>query len=220
MHSVQLRSCHSHPADAKRKTLDTLRLIAGLVAAGLTCAGGAIYVRAIWRKTSTTRWASWLIWTVTSVTSLATYYNSGARESALVIVGYTFVCASALFAALWRRNEGGGLTAIEILCLAGAGAAGLVWWLSGSAVHGQVASVIIEVIAYIPIWRAAAGENRTAWSLEASGSVCNLLAISSFTFALSLYPVAILTCNMLVVALILRSARTPRHPEAFALAAQ
>jgi hypothetical protein len=200
--------------------VDTLRLTAGLVAAGFACAGGAIYVRAIWRKTHTTRWVSWLIWTLTSFTSLATYYGSGGRESALVIVGYTIVCASALFAALWRRNEGGRLTLLEMICLAGAGVTGVVWWLSGSAVHGQIASVTIEVIAYIPIWRAAQHENRTAWSLEATGSVFNLVAISSFTFGLLLYPVAILSCNMLVVALILRSQRTSKRSEEFALAAQ
>lgn len=209
------------PGSSGRKTLDTLRLAAGLIAAGFACAGGAIYVHGIWRRTHTTRWVSWLIWTITSFTSLATYYGSGGRESALVIVGYTIVCASALCAALWRRSEGGKLTALEVICLAGAGVAGLIWWLSGSAVHGQIASVTIEVIAYIPIWRAARGENRTAWSLEATGSVFNMLAISSFTFGLLLYPVAILVCNALLLALILWSQRAKkRHSEEFALAAQ
>lgn len=200
--------------------MDTLRLVAGLAAAGLTVAGGAIYVHAIWRKTNTTRWVSWLIWTITSFTSLATYYGSGGRESALVIVGYTFVCTAALFAALWRKSESGRLTLLEMACLVGAGITGLVWWMSGSAVHGQVASVAIEVLAYIPIWRAAQSENRTAWSLEAGGSVFNLLAISSLTFGLLLYPVAILACNVLVVALILWSTHPKRRARRLALAAQ
>lgn len=203
-----------------RNALDTLRLTAGIIAAGFACAGGAIYVRAIWRRANTTRWASWLIWTITSFTSLATYYGSGGRESALVIIGYTIVCASALFASLWRRSESGRLTPLEITCLAGAGIAGLVWWLSGSAVQGQVASVAIEIIAYTPIWRAARGENRTAWSLEATGSAFNMLAISSFTFGLLLYPVAILACNIAVVTLILWSRRPSKAPDEFALAAQ
>ena len=181
--------------------MDFLRQCAGLIAAGLTCVGGVIYVRAILRRTSTTRWSAWMIWTVTSVTSLATYYGSGARESVWVPVAYVAVCAAIFVVALWRRSPGG-LTKIEIICLLGAAFTGVVWWASGSAVWGQAASVTIEMIAYVPIWLAARGENKLAWSLETTGSVLNLMAVSQMTFGLLLYPVALLVCNGIVVVLV------------------
>lgn len=183
--------------------MEILRYIAGLMAAGLTCAGGFIYVRAVLRRTSRTRWSSWMIWMVTSVMSLATYYGSGARESVWVPAAYVVVCTAIFVAAVWRRSPGG-LTTMEFVCLGGAAFAGVVWWASGSAVLGQVASVSIEMVAYIPIWMAARHESKLAWSLETTGSVINLLAISQFTLGLVLYPAAILVCNAAVVVLIYR----------------
>jgi|GEM_PF-4978201 len=186
--------------------MELLWVLAGLVAAGLTLLGGTIYVRAVWRRTSSTRWSSWMIWTITSVTSLATYYGSGARESAWVPVAYVVVCGSIFIVALLRRSPGG-LTNIEYLCLFGAGLSGAVWWVSGSAIYGQLASVAIEVIAYVPIWMAARHEHRLAWSLETAGSVVNLLAISQLTLGLVLYPVALLASNGLVLGLIVWHSR-------------
>ena len=186
--------------------MSSMREIAGLTAAGLTCVGGMAYLVAILRRTSTTRWSAWMIWTITSVTSLATYYASGARESIWVPVAYVAVCGAIFVAAVVRRSPGG-LSKIEIVCLSGAALAAVIWWVSGSAVWGQVASVAIEMVAYVPIWLVARKENRTAWSLETCGSIINLLAVSQLTFGLLLYPIAILICNGTVVVLMLWPAR-------------
>jgi hypothetical protein len=84
----------------------------------------------------------------------------------------------------------------------GAFSGGLVWWLTGVAEYGQIASVASEMIAYIPIMMDAKEENRMAWSVDTAGSLVNLMAISTPSFGLLLYPVAILLCNAAVVALI------------------
>jgi len=180
--------------------MELARQVFGLVAAGLTCISGVAYVRAILRRTSSTKWSSWLIWTVASAASLATYYGSGARASAWVPLAYTVGSAVIFVAALWRRSSGG-LSLAEWLCLAGAGLGLVVWWVSGSAVIGQVACVVVEVAAYIPIWLTAHEENCLAWSTEAIGSLLNMVAIAHFSFGLLLYPSAMLICNSLVVIL-------------------
>lgn len=192
--------------------MEILRYVAGITAACLSCASGIVYVRAIWRRESKTRWSSWMIWMVTSFTSLATYYSSGARESVWVNVAYTVTCSTIFATAVWRRNAGG-LTKVEIICLAGAALTGVVWWWSGSAVWGQVASVSTEVIAYVPIWMAARGENKRAWILETTGSVINMLAIPHMRFGLLLYPTVILVGSAIVVMLIYRPVRASAEPE-------
>lgn len=186
-----------------------LRTAAGLTAAALTAVGGWVYLWAVWKQTSKTRWSSWLIWTITSITSLATYYGSGARQSIWVPTIYVLTCAAILAVSLYRRSEGG-LERIEIMCLAGAAASGLVWWMSGSAVCGQIASVVCEVAAYIPIWMTARQENRLGWLLEVAGSALNLLAVSSLQLGLLLYPLAMMVCNGLVVILMYRPLPVPQ----------
>ncbi len=190
--------------------MDLPRQIVGLAAASLTCISCVAFVRAILRGDNTTRWSSWLIWTVASAANLATYYGSGARASVWVPAAYVGVCAAILTAALWRRNPGG-LTKMEVFCLAGAVSSLLVWWASGSAISGQIASVAVEVVAYIPIWLAAREENPLAWCLELAGSGLNMLAIAHLSFGLLLYPTAILVCNAVVVVLLSRG-RAPKEP--------
>jgi hypothetical protein len=114
---------------------------------------------------------------------------------------YAVFCAVAFVAAIVRRSPGG-MERIEVICLAGALSSGLVWWLSGSAEYGQIASVATEVIAYVPIMMDAQGENRLSWMLDTVGSMFNLVAVSALSFGLLLYPVAILVCNAFVVWLI------------------
>jgi len=194
--------------------MDHMRVAIGLIAAGFTCVSCVAYIRAIASGASSTRWSSWLIWTVSSAAGFATYYGSGARESVWVPLAYVVVCAAICAVALWRRSEGG-LSRVEVLCLVGAALSLGVWWVSGSAVSGQVACVVVEVIAYIPIWLTARNENKPAWLLETAGSALNMLAISPLSFALLLYPSAVLACNVLVVALLPWTSRSrQQQPEA------
>lgn len=199
--------------------MEILREAAGITAAILTLIGGWFYIRAIWLRTSTTRWSAWMIWTVTSVTGLATYYGSGARESVWVAVVCVLLCAAIFVVAVWRRSPGG-LNRVEIFCLVGAVMSGVIWWASGSAVYGQIASVGIEMVAYVPVWLAARGENRLGWRLEMASSVVNLAAISQMTFGLLLYPVALLICNGIVLGMIAwQNRKVPVSPKPVAVGA-
>lgn len=191
--------------------MDFVRDVAGWIAAAFSLYGAIVYVRSLWLRTSTTRWSSWLIWSVTSAASLATYYGSGARNTAWVPAVSMLFCWAAFVVAFVRRDRSqraGGLDSIEIICLLGALAAVPVWALSGSAVNGQILSVGVEVLGYVPVWRAARGESLVSWKFGAIGGAINLAAVPALSFELLLYPVAILTCQLLVIWLAVWPARS------------
>jgi len=182
----------------------------GIAAAVLSFTTCPIYLLAIIRGRAKPDRVTWWVLAVVSALIASSYYAAGARETIWLPLEYV---VNFLVVALFSIRYGEGpprLHLLDRLCLGGAVASALVWWSFGSTALGLYSAIATECIGLVPTAVKAYArpwtEDRTAWMIATVASALNVLALRSHELALSAYPLYILVTNIVVTALILRSA--------------
>lgn len=165
--------------------------IVGLVAGILSLAAFIPYILAILRKETKPSRASWWIWTVVGFLLGASYYSSGANHTIWVPVSY--IVGPFATAILSLKYGEGGWNRFDRICIFGAGASVVLWWMLSSPLVALVINLFIDFMGALPTIRKSyyepEGENRTAWTLFFTGNTVNLFAIEAWTFAIAAYPI-------------------------------
>ncbi len=176
------------------------------VAAGIISACGFIpYIIDTMRGKAKPNRATWSIWAVLGIIAFASYFSAGARDSIWAPAGY--MAGQIAVAALSFRYGKGGLGALDIACLCGAGAGLALWALSGSPLLALGMVMAVDALGAIPTIRKAyhepGSESRTGWLLLCAGNGLNLFAINEWSLGVAAYPVYFFLINAVILALVL-----------------
>ncbi|MSU55821.1 MAG: hypothetical protein EXS51_00715 [Candidatus Taylorbacteria bacterium] len=181
----------------------------GMSAGILSFAAYVLYFFSTFRGETKPNRATWWILTLVGSLIAASYYASGARDTIWVAVSY--VLGPAIIAVLSLRYGEGTWERLDKICLAGALAGAVIWYLSDSAITALTINILMDFLGLIPTIKKSylrpEGEDRAAWMLESLAGICNLFAISVWTFAIAFYPLYLLAMNATITLLLLRPRR-------------
>ncbi len=173
------------------------------MAAGVISTAAYIpYIISILKGKTKPNRASWWIWAVLGIIICASYWSVGARNT----FWYTLPVGMITTALLSLKYGIGGWTPFDRVCLAGAAAGLLLWWVSGIPFTALAVSMGIDMIGYFPtmrkIWHMSGSEDRLTWMMFLVAAALNVAAIDRWTLDIAIYPVYILVFNSIVLGLI------------------
>jgi len=187
-----------------------IQAILGIAAGVISTAAYIPYFASILKGRTRPNRATWWIWAVLGIIICASYWSVGARST----FWYTLPIGMVTTALLSLKYGVGGWTPFDRLCLGGAAAGLLLWWVSGIPFTALAVGMIIDMIGYFPtmrkIWGGSGSEDRLTWAMFLAAAVLNVAAIDKWTLEIAFYPLYIVVFNALVLALILRESAKPR----------
>lgn len=148
--------------------------------------------------------ASWWIWAVLGIIICASYWSVGARNT----FWFTLPIGMVTTALLSLKYGVGGWTTFDRLCLLGAAAGLLMWWVSGIPFTALAIAILIDVMGFFPtirkIWYEPGSEDLLTWAMFFIAAVLNVAAIDRWTLEIAAYPLYIVIFNSLVFVLLFR----------------
>lgn len=150
----------------------------------------------------------WLIWTLSNLLVLLSYYNLGARTTIWVPLAY-FI-GSATITVLTYKYKVDDWTTLHKWLLTIAILCGVRWLFFSNVSLDLSFNLLIYLISHVMIIKSKLkGRDKKTWiitwALYFAGSILNLLAVTDWSIALSIYPVVICVMNGLVFSITLRN---------------
>lgn len=180
--------------------------VLGILAGVLSFSAYILYIYStIYGYTRPNRATWWILTLIGSMIALS-YYSAGARDT--IWISFSYVLGPFIIAVLSLKYGEGRWERLDKICLTGAILSAIVWYLSSSAVLALIMNIFIDFIGLLPTIKKSylrpEGEDRKAWTLESVASGLNIFAIEKFTLGIVVYPVYLLTLNVLVTVLLYR----------------
>jgi hypothetical protein len=172
------------------------------------------YVAGIVRKRTVPSAVSWWIWLSVSTLLASTYYATGARAALGLIV--SCVAGQAIVAILSLRSGVRTVTTFDLVCLAGAVIAAVLWWITSLPFLPHMLIVLIDFFAWLPTFRKTlrdpSTEDPLAWVLWTLAAVPALLNVRTWTLYEALYPIYIVvSCGIITVLIGAAFLRLPKN---------
>jgi hypothetical protein len=178
--------------------------ILGVAAAVVATAAYIPYIISILKGKTKPNRATWLIWAVLGIIICASYWFVGARST----FWYTLPVGMITIALISLKYGVGGWTPFDRICLIGAAAGLLLWWVSGIPFTALAAGMLIDIIGYFPtmkkVWHDPGSEDRLTWGIFFVAAVLNLMAVDRWTLEIATYPAYIIVFNSIMLALLFR----------------
>lgn len=174
------------------------------------------YLRDTWSGKTRPNRATWWIYTVVGLVATSGSFAVGARESLTVPLVYATASLAVALVAI-KRGEGG-FTLLDRSCLATAAVSIVLWIATGDPVLAVLLNCVADLAGSLPTmvkaWREPARENRWGWILFLTANSLNLLLISDWNAWVSLYPVTLWFCSLVITAgcVLARRASAAPHP--------
>ncbi|BAZ44271.1 hypothetical protein NIES4102_12790 [Chondrocystis sp. NIES-4102] len=151
--------------------------------------------------------ATWSTWLILSIVISASYYSAGAFNTLWVpvcsILGQSVIVLLAL-----KKGEGS-WSKFDKLCLFCVGLSLALWWHFNSPMIALIMSLIVDFFGILPTikksYQDPESENLLTWVLYLVTSIFLILAIETWSFALSSFPIYMLTINIIIVFLLIRN---------------
>ncbi len=150
---------------------------------------------------------TWFIWSGVSIILFITYYYSWAQETLWqpwVAIGFNM-----LFALLSLKYWVGGTTKLDLFCFWGSILSLIVWYFTSNPVIALTMIVTIAFIGAIPTmiktYHNPQSESSLTWFIWTSSSIANILAISTWSFAIAFFPIEVLSMWIIIFLLTLRT---------------
>ncbi len=171
------------------------------------------YILGIVKRTTKPDKATWIVWAVLGGILAASYYATGATDSAWVPIGYAFGIAVVAIFALKYGEEG--WTPLDKWCLAGAGGGLALWWITSEPVLALYIATAVDAIGAVPTikktYEKPETESGVAWFLFLAAAALNLFAIKEWSFSSASYPVYLFLLSVVMVALLLRKPKKGKN---------
>jgi hypothetical protein len=165
------------------------------------------YIVTILQKKTSPNRATWSIWLVLSFVISASYYSAGAVDTLWVPV--CSLIGQSIIVFLSIKQGEGGWSRFDRMCLFGVGFSLALWWHYNSPLIALTLSLAIDFFGALPTVKKSyvdpESEDLLTWILYLITSIFNLLAVSTWSFALASFPIYMFVVNITIVTLLLRS---------------
>jgi hypothetical protein len=173
--------------------------------------GSAIpYIIGIIRGQTKPRIVSWFIWTVLTGIAAAASFVDGQYPAA--ILSLCAAVETGLIVILGLRHGDRSFSRLDVVCLLGAVAGLILWFIFNSPAVAVLAVLAIDVIGVIPTlhhsWQHPSEENWLTFLMAAIGGGLTLVVVENWQVTAVAYPLYILLVNLLVAGVILGRIRS------------
>src|SRR3990167_6881798 len=166
----------------------------GLFAGILKFIGFVPYIISILRKKTRPSRATWFVWMTLASILYISYRQSGATDTLWAPLAAVF--ATITIALLSIKYGVGGWTPFDRKCLFAAGVGLFLWFLFDQPLLAVLSSLAVDLIGALPtikkVWTDSESEDKLSWGIFWLSSLANVFAIGQWTFAVAIYPLAML----------------------------
>ena len=182
-----------------------VKVVLGMIAGAIAFLAYVVYIVSIFRGKSKPNRATWWIWAFMGVVLVLSYQASGAETT--IWVPYVEFIGPLIIAILSTKyGEGGIDNKTDIICLIGAFASIILWIIFNNPVIALVTSLAVDSFAIIPTIKKSylrpEGEDFWAWFGTGIADSLNFFAVEKFSFAILIYPIYMLTSDIIIVAIL------------------
>ena len=176
-----------------------------MIAGAIAFLAYVIYIVSILRGKSKPNRATWWIWAFMGVVLVLSYQASGAENT--IWVPFVEFLGPLIIAILSiKYGEGGINNKTDIICLVGSFVSIILWIIFNNPVIALVTSLAVDSFAIIPTIKKSylrpEGEDFWAWFGTGIADSLNFFAVEKFTFAILIYPIYMLTSDIIIVAIL------------------
>ena len=176
-----------------------------MIAGAIAFLAYVIYIVSILRGKSKPNRATWWIWAFMGVVLVLSYQASGAENT--IWVPFVEFLGPLIIAILSiKYGEGGINNKTDIICLVGSFVSIILWIIFNNPVIALVTSLAVDSFAIIPTIKKSylrpEGEDFWAWFGTGIADSLNFFAVEKFTFAILIYPIYMLTSDILLVTIL------------------
>ncbi|HKJ16251.1 MAG TPA: hypothetical protein VJ984_02740 [Xanthomonadales bacterium] len=155
---------------------------------------------------------SWAIWTTLGALALAAYIQTGETDDLWIPIALVVTTLTVTLLAIRYGSVGDGRLDRRVLIFAGA--AMMVWFISGSAALGLAMILIADMVGTLPTLRQSYlqpdSEYLPAWWASLLGYTINLFAVEHWSVFHASYPVYLVLWSLCIIAAILIGRRRQR----------
>lgn len=175
-----------------------MKEVFGILAISLGIVAGLPYIFGIVKRSVRPHRISWAIWAFISLVTLTSYISAGAHWSALLAVAAAF--NNITIFALAVKYGTGGSTFQDRVALAIATIGIFSWILTERAAFGLLFALGADLIGLLLTLKKTRydtnSESALAWGIAVVASTCGLLAVHTYNFAQTIYPVYAITSGL------------------------
>ena len=182
-----------------------VKVVLGMIAGAIAFLAYVIYIVSILRGKSKPNRATWWIWAFMGVVLVLSYQASGAENT--IWVPFVEFLGPLIIAILSiKYGEGGINNKTDIICLVGSFVSIILWIIFNNPVIALVTSLAVDSFAIIPTIKKSylrpEGEDFWAWFGTGIADSLNFFAVEKFTFAILIYPIYMLTSDIIIVTIL------------------
>jgi hypothetical protein len=186
--------------------MSNLQIIFGILAGFFSLMCFAPYIFTILQGKTKPNRASWWIWATNGWVLCLGNYAAGASNTIWALM--CAVVAQLLIAILSIKYGQGGWNRFDRRCLFGSGISFVLWRVFHSPLIAIVLPLLIDILGVLPTLKKSyyepESEDLLTWMLYAIGSLFNMLAITTWSFAIVITPLYVFLINTILVLLLLR----------------
>lgn len=181
------------------------KIILGILAVMTGIFAYIAYFRNIFSGRTKPHAFSWLVWGILTAIAFFAQISGGAGPGAWVTGTTILICLAIFFVALFKGEKD--FPFADWLCLAGAAAALLAWFLTKNPTLSVILIVITDALAFIPTYRKGFfkpyEETATSFALNGLKFVFAIPALNSINIITALYPAYLILANWIFVGMLL-----------------
>jgi hypothetical protein len=183
-----------------------LQFIFGILAGFFSLVCFVPYIVTILQKKTKPNRASWWIWATNGLVLCIGNYAAGANNTIWALI--CAVIAQTFIAILSIKYGQGGWNRFDRRCLFGSGISFILWRVFNSPLIAILLPLVIDILAALPTLKKSyyepESEDVLTWILYTIGSLLNIFAITTWSFAIIITPLYVLGINTAIVLLLLR----------------
>lgn len=183
-----------------------IKVVLGLIAGIIAFLAYIVYIISIFRGGSKPNRATWWIWSFMGLVLALSYHFSGA-ENTIWVPYVEFLGPLSIAILSIKYGEGGLDDKTDLFCLLGAFISVLLWIIFNNPVIALVTNLAIDSFAIIPTIKKSylrpEGEDFWAWFGTGLADSLNMFAVERFTFAVLVYPIYMLTSDLIIIFILL-----------------
>ncbi len=170
----------------------------------LSLVGYVPYIRDILRGKTKPHAFTWLVWTVVTFIIGFAQLAAGSGWGAVHNIVTGFICLIILFFAF--KNKDKDIKKVDIILFVFALLSLPLWFLTKNPTYAIVLITIIDLLAFMPTarktWNDHSSETLSSYEIAGLKYFLAILAITTYSFATLLYPVALILMNISLVSII------------------
>ena len=149
----------------------------------------------MFKSNTTPNRAGWFILVIAGIILAASYYETGARDTIWVPLGY--ILGPLIVSILAIKRGEGGFSAFDKKCLSATATSVLFWWLFSSPTIAFIINLIIDWFGILPTIKKAyerpMSESKLAWSFFFLSTIVNFFAVENWSldhWQIIIYPIS------------------------------